>query len=77
MPLAFGSRTLDMQIIMERAAQDRMGAGGASRQPPLDQSAHRRGDERRRHRDLFLSDLRKAAGIAAGGGEAARAQLTY
>jgi glutamate/tyrosine decarboxylase-like PLP-dependent enzyme len=75
MPLAFGSRSLDMQIIMGELRKIGWVLVG-SRQPPLinlpiDAATDDTVIE------PFLSDLRKAAGIAARGGETTRAQLTY
>jgi glutamate/tyrosine decarboxylase-like PLP-dependent enzyme len=74
-PLAFGSRTLDMQMVMGALRQ----SGWilvASRQPPLinlpidpaldDQII-----------ELFLSELRAAAQIAHSGQDATRAELSY
>jgi hypothetical protein len=75
MPLAFGSRSLDMQIIMGELRKIGWVLVG-SRQPPLinlpiDAATDDTVIE------PFLSDLRKAAGIAARGGETTRAQLAY
>ena len=74
-PLAFGSRTLDMQIVMGELRRLGWILVAARRPPlinlPIDPALDEPTVE------LFLHELRAAADVARSGGDAARAELSY